>query len=97
MRLWVAIWLALLAVHVTIFALGWIIASDLLATVIVGSIYLPLWPLGKLGIPVVRESGWLFPPPTVIGWLAIITCWSLVYWGIAIAIARFLAIRNRVA
>jgi hypothetical protein len=95
MRPWVAIWLALFAAHAAVIALGWIVGSAWLATIVVGSIYLPLWPLGKLGIPVIRQSGWLFAPPTFIGWIAIVICWSVVYWGIAVVIARLLAMRNR--
>jgi hypothetical protein len=97
MRPRVAIWLALLAAHAGVFALGWVVGSDWLATIVVSSIYLPLWPLGKLGIPVISQSGWIFPPPTVIGWVAIIVCWSLLYWGVAIVAARLLARRNRAA
>jgi hypothetical protein len=85
--------LALVTVHAAVLALGWAVGSDWLAAIVVGSIYLPLWPLGKLGVPVVR-SGWFFPPPTLIGWLAIVICWSFVYWCIAVVVARLMAERR---
>jgi multisubunit Na+/H+ antiporter MnhC subunit len=94
---WIAIWLALAAVHVALMGAGWVAGSDWLAPIIVGSIYLPLWPLGKLGLPVVRLSGSIFPPPTAIGWTAIVICWSLVCWLIAVVIAWRLSTRNRAA
>ena len=97
MHLWVVIWLALGASHVALIALGWAVGSDWLATIIVGSIYLPLWPLGKLGIPVIRSTGSFFPPPTLVGWVAIVTCWLVVYWAIALVIARLIGMRKRAA
>jgi hypothetical protein len=97
MRPWIVIWLALVAVHAAVLALGWAVGSDWLAAIVVGSIYLPLWPLGKLGIPVVQQTGWFFPPPTLVGWVAIVICWSLVYWCIAVVVAWLLAMRNRAA
>jgi len=95
MPLPVVIWLALVTVHLALFALAWTVGSDWLAVVVVGSIYLPLWPLGKLGIPVVRSSGPFFQPPTVVGWVTIVISWAVIYWGVAVLIARLLAMRKR--
>jgi hypothetical protein len=97
MRQWVAIWLVLLAIHAALFALAWVVGSDWFAIVVVASIYLPLWPLGKLRVPVIISSGSLFPPPTSIGWVAIVLSWSIIYCGLAFVVGRLLAMRDRAA
>ena len=89
--------MALVVGHVALMAVGWVVGSDWLAPIVVGSIYLPLWPLGKLGLPVIHLSGSIFPMPTAIGWGAIVICWSLVYWFVAVVVAQFLPMGNRVA
>ena len=95
MHPWIALWLALIAVHVVLLALGFVAGSPWLAPIVVGSIYLPLWPLGKLGLPVFRLSGSSFASPTAMGWAAIVVSWSLVHCLVAVVIARLLRTRNR--
>ena len=97
MRQWVTIWLVLMAIHAALFALAWVGVGSWLAIVVVASIYLPLWHLGKLGIPVIISSGSFFPPPTFIGWVAIILSWSILYCAVAFVLRRLIAIRNRAA
>ena len=97
MRRWIAIWLALVVGHLVLMTVGWVAGSDWFAPIVVGSIYLPLWPLGKLGLPVIHLSGPIFPLPTAIGWGAIAICWSLVYWLVAVVVARFLPMAKRAA
>jgi len=97
MRPWIVIWLTLVAAHVALMAAGWLVGSEWLAPIVVGSIYLPLWPLGKLGLPVIRLSGSILPLPTAFGWAAIVISWALVYCFIAAVIARLWPTRNRAA
>jgi hypothetical protein len=94
MRPWIAVWLALAAAHVVFLALGLVVGSVWLVPVVVGTIYLPLWPLGKLGVPVIQLSGSTFAQPTAAGWAAIVISWSLVYRFIAIVIVRLLDMRR---
>jgi hypothetical protein len=93
----VHIWFVLIAVHLIVAILGWVVGSDRLAAVVVGSIYLPLWPLGKLGLPVLRPSGGFIAPPSYLGWVAVVVFWLVAYWFVAALIARLLARRNRAA
>ncbi|MEO8506844.1 MAG: hypothetical protein ABI593_04370 [Betaproteobacteria bacterium] len=95
MRTRIVVWLTLVATHVGAGAIGWVGGSDRLAAVVAGTIYLPLWPLAKFGAPVVQRSGWMFPPPTALGWTAVVVVWLAVWWGVAAGIAWFLARRCR--
>jgi hypothetical protein len=97
MRQWVTIWLSLLTIHAALFAFAWVGVTQWLALVVVASIYLPLWPLGKLGVPVIISSGSFFPPPTLLGWAAIVLSWSIFYCGVAYMLARLIGRRNRAA
>jgi hypothetical protein len=90
----VRIWLAFVAAHFTIGAWGWVAGGDRLAAIVAGSIYLPLWPIDKLGLPVFRQTGWIFPPPTPLGWAIIVAFWLIAYWCIA-ALVVWLRARRR--
>jgi hypothetical protein len=76
-------------------ALGFVAGGPWLAPIVIGSIYLPLWPLGKLGLPVIRLSGSIFALPTAAGWVAIVVSWSLIHWLFAAVIVRLLHARDR--
>ena len=65
------IWLALVSIHASAGAYAWLVDGDRIAAIVAGSIYLPLLPLEKLGLPVVRSTGWFFPPPTALGWFCV--------------------------
>ena len=83
----VAIWIALSLLH----ALAGLVASngnEALGPVVAASVYLPLWPLGALGLPVTHGSGWFFPPPTALGWCLVVVFWAAVYWFVASLIGR---------
>ncbi len=95
MRARIIVWLILVATHVVAGAIGWVGGSDRLAAIVAGTIYLPLWPLGKIGVPVVQLSGWMIPPPTALGWTAVVVVWLAVWWGVASGIAWFMARRRR--
>jgi hypothetical protein len=82
------IWLALVSVHATAGAYAWLVGGDRIAAIVAGSIYLPLLPLEKLGLPVVQSTGWFFPPPTALGWLFVAAFWVVLHWYLAALIAR---------
>ena len=58
----------LIGVHVAVF----IFAPELIAPLVAGSIYLPLWPLSTIGIPVfgvAASGGWA--APSLLGWAVV--------------------------
>jgi len=62
---------------------------DAVAPIIAGTIYLPLWPLSEIGIPVfspAESGGW--PGPNVLGWLVFVAIWSLLWWLLVAVIIR---------
>jgi hypothetical protein len=87
-------WLALASLHALVVLYGWVIGGDRIAAIVAGTIYLPLLPLGKIGLPVVRANAWFFPPPTGLGWLCVVVFWLIVYWGVAALIAAVVARRR---
>jgi hypothetical protein len=97
MRPRVLIWLGLVLTHLVAGVLGWIADADRLAAIIAGSIYLPLWPFGRLGVPVFHQTGWYFPPPTNLGWVLVVVFWLVTYWYVAASVVWFLARRSRAA
>ena len=80
MRTRAIIWLTLVSAHLGAGAWGWGAGNDRLAAIVAGSIYLPLWPLDQIGVPVFRQMGWMFPPLTYLGWLSIVVFWLVAYW-----------------
>lgn len=97
MRPRMQIWSALLTVHLAAGVWSWVGEWDRLGAIVAGSIYLPLWPLGELGVPVFRQNGWFFPPPTYLGWVIVVVFWLVAYWCIAGLLAHLSARRNRAA
>jgi len=93
----VATWLALASIHLAAGAWAWVAGNDRLAEVVAGSIYLPLWPFGELGVPVFRQTGWMLPPLTYLGWLIIALFWLVAYWYVAALVAWFISRRTRAA
>jgi len=84
----IGIWLVLVAAHLGVGAWGSLAGSDRVGAVAAGSIYLPLWPFAKLGMPVFQRTGWFFPPPTALGWLIAIAFWMIVHWYVAALAVR---------
>ncbi len=91
------IWLLFVVVHIGAGLWGWVVGGDSFATVVSGSIYLPLLPLENLGLPVLRQGAWIFAPPTILGWAVVAIVWAIVYWCIATFVAWLIARRSRVA
>ncbi len=91
------IWLALVSVHAVAATYAWLVGGDRIAAIVAGSIYLPLLPLEKLGLPVVRSAGWFFPPPTALGWFFVAAFWVVLYWFVAALIVRCVRGRGRAA
>ena len=79
------IFATLIAIHVAVL----LFASDLIAPLIAGSIYLPLWPLSTIGIPVfgVAESGG-WAAPSLLGWAAVFCLWSAIWFAVATLLSR---------
>jgi hypothetical protein len=59
------------------------------ASIVAGTIYLPLWPLSAIGIPVFLQAesgGWA--KPSVLGWFAFIVIWSLLWTAVVAVLLR---------
>jgi hypothetical protein len=84
---WAAV-LALLGAHGTLVALGDAL-SGVLAPVIAGTVYLPLWMLESVGLPVfgrAEAGGWA--APNMLGWLLVAVIWTTLWWLLVAAISR---------
>ncbi len=58
---------------------------DTLAAAIAGSVYLPLWPLSALGLPVYTQAeAWGWSNPSRLGWGLLVVVWSAV-WTVVVA------------
>ena len=90
-------WLVLVATHLAAGLWGWVAGGDRLAAIVAGSIYLPLWPFDKLGVPVFRQTAWFFPPPTALGWAIIFMFWLIAYWYVATLVTWVIARHNHAA
>jgi hypothetical protein len=91
------LWSFLSATHLGAAALSTALEIDLLSDIIAGTIYLPLWPASKLGLPVFQPNQWMLPPPNLLGWAFIISFWALIYWAIAAGLGHILQRRSRAA
>jgi hypothetical protein len=89
--------MSLMVLHLAVGAWGWHAGGDRLAAIVAGSIYVPLWPFDKLGLPVFGASAWFFPPLTYLGWGVIGLVWMVAYWYIAGLISRLLGRFRRLA
>ena len=56
---------------------------DRLATVVAGSIYLPLMPFDALGLPVFGTAGsWGWASPSGLGWGVLVVVWVGLWWAV---------------
>jgi hypothetical protein len=92
-----SIWSLLSAIHVSLAVLSMILGFDRLSAIIAGTIYLPLWPVSKLGLPVFQRNQWMIPPPNALGWFFIILFWAFSYWGLAVLLNHILQRRSHAA
>ena len=91
------IWSLLSVIHVGVAALSTVLGIDRLSAIVAGTIYVPLWPVDKLGIPVFERNQWMIPPPNALGWIFVLAFWALVYWAIAVLLSRIFQRRSRAA
>ena len=89
------IWSLLCVIHLGVAALSIVLGIDRLSAIVAGTIYLPLWPVDKLGIPVFQRNQWMFPPPNALGWMFVLAFWALLYWAIAVLLNRIFQKRSR--
>ena len=90
------IWSLLSATHLGVAALSTVLGIDRLTAIVAGTIYLPLWPVDKLGIPVFQRNYWI-APPNALGWIFVLAFWALLYWAIAVLLIRIFQRRSRSA
>jgi len=84
------IWSILSTAHLGVAALSMVLGIDRLSAIVAGTIYLPLWPVSKLGLPVFQRNQWMLPPPNLLGWALVVCFWASVYWAIATLLGRIL-------
>jgi hypothetical protein len=89
------IWSLLTAIHLGAGVLSPFLGVDRLSAIIAGTIYLPLWPVSKLGLPVFERNQWMIPPPNVFGWVFVFAFWALLYWAISKLLGRIFQKRSR--
>lgn len=78
----------LLLGHLALVATGDALPAAI-APVVAGTIYLPLWPLSALGIPVfspAASGGWA--APSLLGWFTFVVIWWLLWWAVVALIMR---------
>lgn len=80
------IWSILSTAHLGVAALSMVLGIDRLSAIVAGTIYLPLWPVSKLGLPVFQRNQWMLPP-TKSAWLG----FGRVFLGVRILGHRNLA------
>jgi len=85
------LWSLLSGLHLGMALLSRVLGNDRLSALVAGTIYLPLWPLSQVGLPVFQRNPWLIPPPSALGWAFVGAFWSLVYLAIAQVIHRMLS------
>lgn len=79
------IFASLIGIHVTVI----VFAPELIAPFVAGSIYLPLWPLKLIGMPVfgvTQSSGWA--APSLLGWAVVFCLWSAIWFVVATLLSR---------
>lgn len=83
-----AVLFSLLAGHATLVAMGDRL-PERMAPAVAGTVYLPLWPLQALGLPVfgrAEAGGW--PGPSLLGWVVVAVIWAAIWWLAVTAVAR---------
>lgn len=87
MRRWhVAVGLAL--GHAALFALAGQL-GDRFAALLAGTVYLPLWPLASIGVPVwspAESGGW--SAPSLLGWFIVGGFWFALWWFVSALLVR---------
>ncbi len=80
--------LCLLCAHAALIALGDAL-PEAVAPAIAGTVYLPLWLLQTIGLPVFARAeagGW--PGPSTLGWILLTAIWITLWWTLVTAIAK---------
>jgi hypothetical protein len=79
----VIVFLGLVSAHGALVVLGAVL-PDVIAPLVAGTVYLPLWFLQALGLPVLGggpSGGWA--GPNLLGWLLAAALWAAVWWYVA--------------
>jgi hypothetical protein len=87
----VVVFAGLILLHVGLVLLmstSWAGDIVLFTNLVSASLYLPLLPFAKLGLPVFERSAGWFSGFTVLGWFLLCLLWITVYWGIARLVNR---------
>ena len=80
--------LSLLCIHAGLVALGDTL-PEVIAPAVAGTVYLPLWLLQTIGLPVFSRAetgGW--PAPSVLGWLLVAATWTALWWILVVVITK---------
>ena len=80
--------LSLLCIHAALVALGGAL-PEVIAPAVAGTVYLPLWLLQTIGLPVfgrAEAGGW--PAPSALGWLLVAATWTALWWMLVVVIAK---------
>jgi len=93
----IRIWIYLASTHLVSVFFSTLLGSDRLSAFIAGTLYLPLWPFSKIGLPVFQRNSWMIPPPNLFGWVLIIFFWATVYWALATLVSRIINRRSGAA
>lgn len=90
MRRTLKLWTFFSASHLGLAAVSTILGLDRLSALMAGTVYLPLWPFHRCGLPVFQRNQWMIPPPNALGWACVLGFWALLYWALAVALNRFM-------
>jgi hypothetical protein len=82
------IFLGLVGIHTALVVWGGAL-PDAIAPTVAGTVYLPLWLLQAVGLPVFgggQSGGWA--APSLLGWLLVSALWAAVWWLLVAALAK---------
>ena len=77
--------LGIVSAHLALVA-GASVLPDAIQPALAATVYLPLWPLAALGLPVfghAESGGW--PAPSLLGWSVFVLLWAAV-WAMLLAV-----------
>ena len=63
--------------------------ANQVAPALAATVYLPLWPLGSMGLPVwmtAESGGW--SAPSLLGWLIVAFVWFTIWWLVSALLVR---------
>lgn len=86
--------LGILSLHAALIALNGFLPAAI-GAVVAGTVYLPLWALVSLGVPVFGSApagGWA--SPSLAGWFILLFLWACL-WGALVGVAAMLWRRRR--